>query len=189
MSAATFTAANCAAQAGAAIAENCLNSMFDLNDQTDRANLLAAALIGLSTLAHHEHAAAGFAGAMVAMVERRRKPECESQIDSEAMQAEVGRMLTDSMNRQKRIRYARNEDACPDCGTPTTFLNIERDHYEVCHGCKQYSHFGENLHSGWRNETPEIWAANQKTLDGYTEFDVVPAPQPMSDAELFDLPF
>jgi hypothetical protein len=65
----SFTVTDCAAQAGAAIAENCLDAMLAANDQTESANLLAAALVDLATLKHHEHAAAGFAGAMVDVIE------------------------------------------------------------------------------------------------------------------------
>jgi hypothetical protein len=99
-----------------------------------------------------------------------RKIGTDSQIDNVSMQDEVGRMFTGLMLRQKSIRYAHPDDNCPECGAPTVFLNIERNHYEVCHACKKYLHFGENLHSAWRDETPEVWAANQKTLAGYTEF-------------------
>jgi len=205
-----FTESDCAAQAGAAIADNCLNGMLDLDNQTDRANLLAAALVDLATLKHHEHAAAGFAGALVAVIERGLKrignasqldnifmqnevdvmmAERESQIDSDAMLDDTGRMLSEFMVRQKRIRYARNENTCPICGGGTVFLNVGSDHYETCPDCKKSLHYGENLHSGWRNETPEIWAANQKILDGYTEFETPPAPPPLSAAELDDHPF
>jgi len=127
MTAATFTAADCAEQAGTAIAENCIAGMRDLDDQTDRANLLAAALIGLSTLAHPEHAAAGFARALVTTFEDRN-PERESQIDNEAMQDDLDRYFSGLMLHQKQIRYARNEEACPICGGDTVVLHVGSDH-------------------------------------------------------------
>jgi len=66
-----FTESDCAAQAGAAIAENCLDAMQIAIDQTECVSLLTDALIDLTTLKHPEHAAAGFAGAMVEAIEAR----------------------------------------------------------------------------------------------------------------------
>jgi hypothetical protein len=65
-----FTEADCAFQAGAVIAESCLDAMLATDDQTVAAKVLAAALVDLATLKHHEHTAAGFAGALVAVIER-----------------------------------------------------------------------------------------------------------------------
>jgi len=89
-----FTEADTAARAGAAIAENCLDAMNGLDDQADHANVLAKGLIDLQKLKHHEHAAAGFSGALIDVIERGlRTMGTASQRDNIAMQNEVGRMM------------------------------------------------------------------------------------------------
>ncbi len=143
-----FSESDCAAQAGAVIADNCLNDMLDLDNQTDRANLLAAALVDLATLKHPEHAAAGFAGALVAVINPGRKPDTE------------------------------NDFRCFQCDDLTTILNVGREHFAVCLPCKTYRHIGSNLFSGWKFETPEDWAKNRQILDALIEHKLAPTPAP-----------
>lgn len=107
-----FTESDCAAQAGAAIAENCLDEMNASDDQADHANLLAKALIDLPKLKHHEHAAGGFAGALIDVIERGlRTIGTAAQRDNISMQNEVGRMMADreseSCNGPSNIEYLR----------------------------------------------------------------------------------
>jgi len=147
-----FTESDCARQAGAALAENFLDAMLAGPDHAKAVNMLAAVLVDIASLKHHEHAAAGFAGALVDVI-KRGIDERESAI----------------CDGPSNIEYT-----CPVCGGETGFLNVRHQHFEVCHSCKKYLHFGENLFSGWRSETPEIWAINQKTLDSYTQFDPPP---------------
>jgi len=179
-----FSESDCAAQAGAVIAENCLNGMLDLDNQTDRANLLAAALVDLATLKHHEHAAAGFAGALVAVIERGLKRIGNaSQLDNIFMQNEVGRMMAERESEICNGPSNIDVDDCLICGRATEILNVGREHFAVCLPCKTYRHIGSNLFSGWKFETPGDWAKNRQILDALIEHKLAPTPAP-DDAPL-----
>ncbi len=56
---------------------------------------------------------------------------------------------------------------CPHCDNDPEILNVGREHYAVCHGCKTKWHVGSNLFSGWRDEEPEVWERNKKLLAKY----------------------
>jgi len=175
----SFTESDCAAQAGAAIAENCLDAMLAANDQTDRANLLAAALVDLATLKHHEHAAGGFAGALVAVIERGLKRIGNaSQLDNIFMQNEVGRMMAERESEICNGPSNIDVDDCLICGRATEILNVGREHFAVCLPCKTYRHIGSNLFSGWKFETPGDWAKNRQILDALIEHKLAPTPAP-----------
>lgn len=138
-----FRASETAAQAGAALAESALAAIRQTNDEAEAANELYKRMLALIEL-KNTTAIGGFAGAMVGVFKF-------------------------GMLRQKRIRHHRDVDACPVCDKKTMILNVERDHFAVCHSCKIFTHIGENLFSAWRDENPEVWKANQKLLDGYTD--------------------
>lgn len=64
-----LTADDCAERDGAELADGCLESIRKASSQAERVNALQAALLGLQRLPHPEHAAGGFAVAMVAFIE------------------------------------------------------------------------------------------------------------------------
>ena len=69
MSRTTYTA-NCAEQAGSAIATNCLNAILNATSQAESVAALQTALLDLQRLPHPKRAAGGFAVALVAVLER-----------------------------------------------------------------------------------------------------------------------
>lgn len=77
---------------------------------------------------------------------------------------------------EKGIRLVAEDDLfCPLCHKETVILNMEREHFAVCHHDKIWFHVGSNLHSGWRTESPDVWAANSKLLADYVELAAGPA--------------
>ena len=58
---------------------------------------------------------------------------------------------------------------CPKCGNTDGYLNVNRNHYNVCNSCKNYWPVGSNLFSGWRDEDEETWEKNARLLDSFTE--------------------
>ena len=70
MSRVTYTAADCAEQAGHLIASNCLNDMLEAPSQSVSLVALQTALLDLQLLPHPKRAAGGFAVALVAFLER-----------------------------------------------------------------------------------------------------------------------
>jgi len=67
MSRITYTAADCAEQAGNAIAHNCLNDILNAPSQS-ALGALRTALLDLQRLPHPKRAAGGFAVAMVNII-------------------------------------------------------------------------------------------------------------------------
>lgn len=65
-----FTAADCAEQAGSAIAINCLNDILNSPSQAVSVTALQNALLDLQRLPHQERAAGGFAVALVNSIEQ-----------------------------------------------------------------------------------------------------------------------
>lgn len=65
-----FTAADCAEQAGHAIGTNCLDAILADRSQTDAVIQLTKALTDLQTLPHPDRANAGFAAALVSVIEQ-----------------------------------------------------------------------------------------------------------------------
>lgn len=63
--------------------------------------------------------------------------------------------------------------ACPDCGKTGGCLNVDRDHWFVCHEHKTRWCVGSNLFSGWREETEAQWRRNARELAGYREVNPV----------------
>jgi hypothetical protein len=64
------TSADCAEQAGSAIATNCLSDMLNAPNQAESVTVLQAALLDLQRLPHPKRAAGGFAVALVAVLEK-----------------------------------------------------------------------------------------------------------------------
>lgn len=60
---------------------------------------------------------------------------------------------------------------CPECGGNDGFINVNRVHYFVCHLHNTQWEVGQNLFSGWREETPEVWERNRQIVDSYTEVE------------------
>ena len=58
---------------------------------------------------------------------------------------------------------------CPTCGQTDGYLNVDRDHYFVCHEHKLRWLIGSNLFSTWRDEDPDVWQKNSDLLSGYRE--------------------
>ena len=66
---ATYTAADCAEQAGNTIANSLLNDLLAADNQALRGALIKAAILNLATLQHHDRAADGFAVGIVNVLE------------------------------------------------------------------------------------------------------------------------
>ena len=64
------TAADCAEQAGSAIATNCLSAILNAPCQAESVAALQTALLDLQRLPHPKRAAGGFAVTLVAVIER-----------------------------------------------------------------------------------------------------------------------
>ncbi len=79
----------------------------------------------------------------------------------------------------KKPRYAESYyGGCPHCGRNDGFLNVEREHFFICHEHKTKWHFGSNLFSGWREESEETWQRNRFRLAEYMTVDPMePAPE------------
>ena len=56
---------------------------------------------------------------------------------------------------------------CPHCGQNDGYMNVERDHWLICHRHKTKWLAGSNLFSGWRHEDEETWKRNRFKLSGY----------------------
>tara|TARA_R110002020_G_scaffold39950_2_gene118166 strand:+ start:4076 stop:4309 length:234 start_codon:yes stop_codon:yes gene_type:complete len=58
---------------------------------------------------------------------------------------------------------------CPICGKQDGYLNIQRDHWFVCHEHKIRWHVGSNIFSQWREENPDIWQRNKARIVDYED--------------------
>jgi hypothetical protein len=56
---------------------------------------------------------------------------------------------------------------CPKCGKSDGILNYERKYFEICEEHQVFWPVGENLFSGWINESREIWEQNRRLLETY----------------------
>lgn len=59
--------------------------------------------------------------------------------------------------------------ACSVCGSSAGYLNIERNHFYICHKHKKRWNVGSNLFSSWHNENEQIWKKNWKKISKYDE--------------------
>ena len=64
-----FTAADCSEQAGNTLANSLLNDLLAADSQALRVALIQSAILDLATLQHHDRAVAGFAVALVNVIE------------------------------------------------------------------------------------------------------------------------
>lgn len=58
---------------------------------------------------------------------------------------------------------------CPVCSNDPEILNVGRNHFAICRKHKVYWYVGSNLFSGWQDESPTTWEANEKLLSTYTK--------------------
>jgi hypothetical protein len=56
---------------------------------------------------------------------------------------------------------------CPKCRKPPDILNVERNHYGVCHSHKVAWFVGKDLFSNWQQEDKIKWRINAELLDNY----------------------
>lgn len=63
---------------------------------------------------------------------------------------------------------------CPACAGNDGFLNVERNHFMVCHAHRVRWWIGSNLFSGWRDEDPEGWKTNAALLATYRAVEPLP---------------
>ena len=57
---------------------------------------------------------------------------------------------------------------CPQCGEGS-YVNVHKDHYNICDKHKVYWYIGSNLFSSWQEENEEIWNSNATLLEGFQE--------------------
>lgn len=53
---------------------------------------------------------------------------------------------------------------CPVCHEQPVIANVGRKHFASCEDHAVYWFIGENLFSGWRDESPELWERNRAFL-------------------------
>jgi hypothetical protein len=63
---------------------------------------------------------------------------------------------------------------CPHCGETHGFLNVGPQHFHVCDTHRTYWLIGENLFSGWKDETEEEWDRNAEKLGSYRKVEPLP---------------
>jgi hypothetical protein len=60
---------------------------------------------------------------------------------------------------------------CPSCLQTDGFVNVGRNHWFFCRAHQTKWCAGDNLFSGWREETPDDWAGNESLLAGFAEVE------------------
>jgi hypothetical protein len=93
--------------------------------------------------------------------------------------AEAAAMVLESMAAHLRsfpetVKYAQPPEVrpdwlglCPYCHDIDALLNVEREHYAVCHAHKLHWVVGSNLFCSLPNEDAGVWEANRQLLDSY----------------------
>jgi hypothetical protein len=71
---------------------------------------------------------------------------------------------------------------CPRCWRNDGYINIDREHWFVCHRHGAKWLFGENLFSSWRYETDLEWQVNAARIGGYRVVDPICPPRPDTPA-------
>src|SRR5262245_38384704 len=101
--------------------------------------------------------------------------------------AEAQELERRAMRLEQRRRRAMKEldievenyfGGCPECGKLDNILNVGRDHWAVCQTHMAKWRVGNGLFSGWRTESEDVWRANSRLLDGYTEVKPLPSTNP-----------
>jgi len=67
--------------------------------------------------------------------------------------------------------------ACPACNTSDGYLNVERDHWGVCHTHKVKWFIGSDRFDTWKRENEETWEKNAQILSNYREINEGPEQQ------------
>src|SRR4028118_1791599 len=60
---------------------------------------------------------------------------------------------------------------CPECDSLGEKLNINQDHWFVCHEHKVKWNVGSNSMSDWQVESTEMWEQNEAALSEYREVE------------------
>jgi hypothetical protein len=68
--------------------------------------------------------------------------------------------------------------ACPVCGRTDGYMNVGGNHWFVCDEHKTAWPIGYNLFSSWEDETPEIWAENERRLACFSVVQPIYPPHP-----------
>jgi hypothetical protein len=63
----------------------------------------------------------------------------------------------------------RTEFDCPKCGCCSNIANVGRVHWGLCKSCGIRWCIGENLFSGWREESEADWERNRRELAAYRQ--------------------
>jgi len=69
---------------------------------------------------------------------------------------------------------------CPHCGGCDQYMNVERDHWCVCHKHKTKWWIGSNLFSAWKREGEDLWRRNEYRLANYMEVKPI-RPEPTEE--------
>jgi hypothetical protein len=93
---------------------------------------------------------------------------------------------------EPRRRWERRGDVffgtCPHCLNHDGYLNVNRVHYFKCDEHRTYWIFGDNIFSGWREETEEQWQANIALLETFREVEPIhPRPIPERQRDIDEL--
>ena len=70
---------------------------------------------------------------------------------------------------------------CPKCGKTDGYVNVGRNHWNLCDEHKTKWPIGANLFSSWKEETEAHWRRNANLLEGYTQVEPISA-----DPKLFE---
>lgn len=65
-----------------------------------------------------------------------------------------------------------NMTCCVRCGESCAFRNIGRQHWFFCEICRIKWCAGENLFSGWREQTDEVFEENWTSLKDFEDLTV-----------------
>jgi len=65
-----------------------------------------------------------------------------------------------------------NMMCCVRCGVECAFRNIGREHWGFCDPCRIKWCIGENLFSGWREQSDEVFEENWEFLKDFEDLTV-----------------
>jgi hypothetical protein len=82
-------------------------------------------------------------------------------------------MLVEKRNVTNEIPYF---GGCPECLKTDGYLNVQRDHFFVCHEHRVFWYVGSNLFSSYETETRQQWDRNAAVLGGYREVEAARNP-------------
>ena len=67
------------------------------------------------------------------------------------------------------VEWSADFGVCPECLQQDGFVNVGQAHWFFCRAHQAKWCAGWNLFSGWRDETPDDWAAGEHMLAGFLE--------------------